>query len=399
VSQGGLVSVIRDLPVWVRWLVAGQFVSALGSLAWLFLTLYLVADRGLGPAAAGVAAGTYGVGLVAGNLLGGSAGDRWGMRPSAIAALTVSALCCLALPWLPVVALAAVASVGGFAGGAARPLLFSLVTGHLPAQRRRESVALSRSAMNAGSVIGPPVGALLSAHAFPLVFVLDGLSTLALVGIIARFVPAAGAARGERAATASLWQAVTRDRALRRLLVCIVGVDTVYRLMYTVLPLQLRGAGVPTVGYALLISLNCVVIVFAEAPIALRLRDRPAHGLIAAGFVLVGLGSALLALFVGIVAAVVMVLVVTAGEMLYKPTATAYAADLAPEGMLGRYQSAYASASISGTLLSPVLGLALYQVSPAGVWVVAGLAGVAAAVVMRPHASRGRPGLRRSPGP
>lgn len=378
-SDGGLVSVIRDLPVWVRWLVLGQFVSALGSLAWLFLTLYLVADRGLGPAAAGVAAGTYGVGLVAGNLLGGSAGDRWGTRRTAILALTLSALCCLSLPWLPVVALALVAALGGFAGGAARPLLSSLVTGHLPAARRRESVAVSRSAINAGTVIGPPVGALLTAHAFPLVFVVDGLTTLMLVGLIARFVPAQAPSAAAAGSASTLWRAISRDGALRRLVLSIAALDTVYRLAYTVLPLQLHDAGVPTVAYALLISLNCIVIVLFEAPLALRLRDLPALSLISSGFLLVGIGSAVLAVAPGVAGAVVMVLVVTAGEMLYKPTATAYAADLAPAGMLGRYQSAYASASISGTLLSPLVGLALYQVSHVLVWVAAGAAGLAAA--------------------
>lgn len=64
VADGGLVSVIRDLPVWVRWLVLGHFVSALGSLAWLFPTLYLVADRGLGPAAAGASLANFSPGAL-----------------------------------------------------------------------------------------------------------------------------------------------------------------------------------------------------------------------------------------------------------------------------------------------------------------------------------------------
>jgi MFS family permease len=379
---GGLVTVVRDLPRWVRWLVLGQFLSSLGSLAWLFLTLYLVAERGLGPAAAGLAAGVYGIGVIGGNLAGGSAGDRWGMRRAALVCLTVAALCCLSLPFLPSAVLAAVAGLGGFAGGATRPLLSGLVAGELEPDRRREGIALSRTAMNGGAVLGPPVGASLSTHAFGLVFVVDGVTTLLLVGVIARVVPHRHDP-ASRAVTGSLWAAITRDRALRRLLLCIVAVDTVYRLMYTVLPVQLHEAGVPTVGYAALISMNSIVIVLLEAPLALRLRDRPTRSVLAAGFALVGLGFAVLGISPYLVAATVMMLVVTAGEMLYKPTATAYAADLAPDGMLGRYQSAYSAASIAGTLLSPVLGGALYQVSSVLVWALAALLGLGAAAAMR----------------
>jgi dipeptide/tripeptide permease len=48
--------------------------------------------------------------------------------------------------------------------------------------------------------------------------------------------------------------------------------------------------------------------------------------------------------------------VITGGEMLYKPTATAHVADAAPDGMVGRFSSLYAAASISGMFLAPALG-------------------------------------------
>jgi MFS family permease len=84
-----------------------------------------------------------------------------------------------------------------------------------------------------------------------------------------------------------------------------------------------------------------------------------------------------------VVVAFLAVLVITGGEMLYKPTATAHAADLAPEGMEGRYQSIYASASIGGMLLSPLLGTAVYAASPRLVWFAAAAIAVAAAGALR----------------
>lgn len=77
------------------------------------------------------------------------------------------------------------------------------------------------------------------------------------------------------------------------------------------------------------------------------------------------------------------VLVISVGEMLYKPTATAYAAELAPDGAAGRYQSVYASASIGGMVLSPLLGTSLYAVAPWAVWPAAGLIALATAQGLR----------------
>lgn len=68
---------------------------------------------------------------------------------------------------------------------------------------------------------------------------------------------------------------------------------------------------------------------------------------------LVGLGFAALA--TGhwyIAAAVVMMILLTVGDILYKSPSTAYVADSAPDHLQGRFQSMYAGASISGVVLA-----------------------------------------------
>ncbi|HEX6920405.1 MAG TPA: MFS transporter [Actinomycetes bacterium] len=371
---------VASLPAWMRWLLLGQFVNAVGSLMWIYLTLYLVQSRGLSLAGAGLVAGANGVGTIAGNLVGGSVADRFGIRRTALSCLALSSLSCAVIPLVPTAGLVAVVGLRGLVGGATRPVLSALIAGELPAQRRREGIALSRSVLNAGTVIGPPLGAVIAARAFDAVFVVDGLTGLVLAWLVFRFVPREDAARARLSSQSagSLWSALRRDVALRRLLLGIVAVDTTYRLMYTVLPVQLADRGVPPVAYGLLISLNCVLIVAAEAPIALALRERPAVPVICAGFALVGAAYLLLGLRPGLLLAVLAVVVLTAGEMLYKPTATAHAADLARDGMAARYQSAYGAASISGTMLSPVLGGALYDLAPGLVWPAAGMVALAA---------------------
>ena len=374
---------LRSTPTWLKALLVGQVASAAGSLAWLYLTLYLVEARGMSPAAGGLVTGAYGAGLIAGNLFGGSVGDRVGLRRALAGAQAVAALGCAAFPLTPVVALGPLAVATGLGTGAARPLQSAVVATGLPQELRREGIAWSRAAFNAGAVVGPPLGGLLAAHHFGWVFVLDGLTSVLLLVLVLRFVP-----DGEPVTARpvhGLLGVLRRDTAMRRLVVTVLAVDTTYRLLYTALPLFLRDHEAPAALYGLTVSVNGLMIVLLEPRVARRLAHRPAFPVVAAGYAVVGLGWLLLGAAPLVLTAFLAVLVISVGEMLYKPTATAHAADLAPPGLAGRYQSLYASASIGGMLLSPLLGTTLYDVAPWAVWPVAGLVALGAAAALQRH--------------
>ena len=369
---------IAELPSWLRAVMVGQLVSAAGALAWLYLTLYLVQDRGMSAQQAGFAAAAYGVGLVGGNLGGGWFGDRFGLRTAAVVSQLTWAITCAAMPLAPNAWLAALGALAGLCGGATRPNLSALVAISLPVERRREGIALSRTASNAGFMIGPPLGGLVAAYDFSLVFWFDAVTSLVLAFVIWRWVPAARRVAVVARSSGSL----LKDRSLLILLAMIVVVDTACRQIYVTMPLLLRDAGSPPVAYGVLIAVNSILIVCFEAALAVRLRAHHALRVIAVGCALVGVGLAVLGIWPALMGAVVAVVVITAGEMLYKPTATAHVADLAPEGMVGRYSSLYAAASVSGMFLAPALGGLAYEHVPRLLFpVAAGLAVAAGAVL------------------
>jgi predicted MFS family arabinose efflux permease len=370
---------VAELPGWLKAVMLGQLVSSAGSLAWIYFTLYLVEDRGMSPQDAGFAAAAYGVGLLLGNLSGGWFGDRFGLRSAAVASQLTWALACLAMPVVPLHWLAVLAAVAGLCGGASRPNLSALVALALPAERRREGIALSRSASNAGFAIGPPLGGLLAAYDFKLVFVLDAVSSVVLAAVIWRYVP--NATRVAAAARVTgVWRALRADKSILVLLASIVVIDTVYRQLFSTLPLVLHDAGSPAVAYGVLIGLSSVVIVLLEAPLAIRLRNHHASRVIAVGFALVAAGLAALGVWPVLLGAGLAVALITAGEMLYKPTATAQVVDAAPDGMTGRFSSLYAAASISGMTLAPALGGTTYQHHPHLLYPIAAALALAAAV-------------------
>ena len=375
---------IRDLPrvVWV--LAAARFVSSASSFTMLFLTLYLTGPRAVDTAAAGLVAGGVGVGMLAGNFTGGRWGDRFGHRRVLLVASTLGGAVLVAVPLMPVWLLAAVLppqaylmATGSVSSGALSALA-------VPRGDRRTAVAVSRAASNAGFVLGPPLGALLVAWSYDAMFVVDGLAVILVRLALSRVLPRDAPAVGDRAVPGhGLWSALRADRSLLVMLVGVVLVDLVYRQLYSTLPLHLRDAGAPVGLYAAAIALGSGLILLLEIPVTQRLRGRGALGIVAAGYALVGVGTAMFALPVSVAAVLAAMVVLTAGEILYKTTATAHVLDQAPDHLVGQYQGLYTGAATSGTLLAAPIGTAVYAAAPAVLWpFMCAVALVAAACVL-----------------
>lgn len=363
-------------------LLVGRFVNALGSMAWVFVPLYLVSDRGLDTPAAGSVAAVYGVGIIVGNLVGGSVGDRFGMRGTLAVASLAAAVGCALVPITPTGWLPVLLGLMGALGGIGRPVSFALITGALRSDQRRQASALMRAVNNAGTVLGPPVGGLVAAYDFTWIFIGDAVASLVMLAVVLAFVPRSGRVPVPDGMPRGVLGAVRRDPRFALVLVSVLLVDTSYRFAYTAVPWQLDELGAEPWVYGTTISLNCALIVLLEPYLAHRLRHREAWRLIALGFLLVGLGWLAVAPVAGIVVVLVAVAVVTAGEMLYKPTATAVAADRAPDGMHGRYQSLYGAASLGGLVIAPPLAGGLFTLGSTAMWVGGGLLGLAGAALL-----------------
>ncbi|GHJ46964.1 putative MFS-type transporter YttB [Catellatospora sp. TT07R-123] len=366
---------MRDIPriVWI--LAVGRFVNAAGSFVFTFLFLYLTGPRALSLTQAGLISGALGVGLLAGNLTGGWFGDRYGHRRILLLASTVAGVVTLLVPWTPVALLAVSTAVLGYSGATAGTAQGALTALAVPTGDRRRAVAIGRAAFNAGCVIGPPLGALLAVEHFTALFVIDGLVLLAVRAATALLLraepaPAAPSAR----ALPRLWPTLRTDRALLALLPAIVVMDVVYRQLYSTLPVYLRDHGRQLTLYATLIAVGSGLILLLEIPVTMLLRRRSAPAILGIGYALVGAGMAMFGLGTAAGTVIAAMVVLTAGEILYKTTATAHVLDRAPDGLTGRYQGLYTAAATSGTMLAAPLGAALYGLAPAALWPVCAVA-------------------------
>jgi MFS family permease len=350
----------------------------------LFLTLYLTGPRGMSTATAGLLAGTVGVGFLVGNFTGGRWGDRFGHRRVLLTASSTGGLMLAVVPLVPLWVLVGLLPVQAYlmaTGSVSSGALSALA---VPRGQRRTSVAVGRAASNAGFVLGPPLGALLVTWSYDAMFVVDGLAVIVVRLALSRVLPRdAPDITTARAPGHGLLRALRLDRPLVVLLVGVVLVDLVYRQLYSTLPLHLRDSGQPVWLYATVIAVGSALILVLEIPVTQWLQGREAYGVIALGYALVGVGTAMFALPVSIASVVLAMVVLTAGEILYKTTATAHVLDQAPDHLVGQYQGLYTGAATSGTLISAPIGTAVYAAAPDLLWpLMAALALVAAAFVL-----------------
>ncbi|MFK0217691.1 MFS transporter [Streptomyces vinaceus] len=398
----------KDVPRVVWLLAAGVFVNAVVSFTFVFVFLYLTGPRGLGAAQAGLVTGVGGIGLVAGNFTGGWYGDRFGHRRVLLAASVAGGLALMSFPLLPAAALYTALPMAQYASGVVRAANSALVAVTVPEGARRQAFAVVRCVSNGGFTLGPPLGALLATGlSYDWLFVADGLGTLFFALWTARVVPARGASRSASRPAAApdggrgrgVWEELRARPAVLVLLGAILVTDLVYRQQYSILPVHLADHGLDVRAFGLVIALNGGVILLLEIPAAVALRNRPPLPVIGTGIVLVGAGYAVLPAGAGAVSAVMMMVLLSLGEILYKTTATAYVADQAPGHAVGRFQSLYAGVSVSGVVLGPPLGGALYAAAPGLLWplcaALAGSAGAAVLYVSRREAGGGR---REAPG-
>jgi MFS family permease len=117
-------------------------------------------------------------------------------------------------------------------------------------------------------------------------------------------------------------------------------------------------------------------------PLTSLTRRFPSRVVMAAGYLLIGAGFSLNAFAHSVPGLVACVVIFTFGEMASMPVSSAYIADLAPAHLRGRYMGVYGLTWSAALIVAPQMGLRLFGVSPAALWLTCGaLAALAAAII------------------
>src|SRR5579875_53655 len=365
---------------WV--LFTGTFLNRFGGFVSVFLVLYLT-SKGYTAAQAGMAAGVYGIGSLGASFLGGHLADRLGRRWTIIFSMFSSAAIMLALSQAPTLLLIILLTgLAGLTTELYRPASSALVADLVLPEQRVSAFAWYRLAVNLGFAIGSTVAGLLASRFF-LLFLGDALTSFTF-GLLALFA----LPRGEHGSTdremeqTGLWVALRGDHRYLLFLLGSTLITFIYFQNLSTFALQVHADGLSSTVYGLLLSVNGGVIICLELPFSVITRKFPAQPAIAVGWLLIALGFGLTAVASTFPLLVITVVIWTMGEMVHAPVSAAYVANLAPRHLRGRYQGIRGLVRSAGMILGPMLGTVIFSWNAAGLWLVCGVIGLLAALLV-----------------
>jgi MFS family permease len=363
---------------WVLW--GGTLVNRLGTMVQPFFAFYLTGTRGLSLAEAGLVLTVFGCGSLVSQLLSGWLADRFGRRVTLTGGMLATTAIMLVLAYSTAVpVIAAGMLLLGIAIDIYRPASNALVADLIPAAQRPKAFGLLFWAINLGFTGGMLTGGLLAQSTVLLLFWIDAL-TCAAFGLLVWFAVPESHRRPENRAEAGSFTDVLRDRVMIAFTLVTTAYGIVYLQSMLTLPLAIKGAGLPTSSYGIVMAGNGIVIVIMQ-PLLVNWLGRLDHGrVVAIGMALVGVGFGLTAFASSLPGYLGAVVVWSIGEIFFAGVSSTIAANLAPPHLRGRYSGVYGFAWSLSSLVAPLFGTTLLGHGAATLWLTCALLALVAAL-------------------
>ncbi len=361
-------SELRDYPGQFWMLVVGVFIyTTAAAFAFPYEGIYLHDDLGVSMTSIGFLFGVVPIMVMPMQMWGGQLTDRFGRRSMLLLSVVMGIVWFVGFAFVrevwQVALLVAVESSIGW------PLFQTasnaMIADLLPAARRQEAFSITRVAMNLGVVLGPAVAGI--ALGWGVSF--RQLFLAAATGCAVMLVVAAVSIRESRPASAasprlhvdaaghSGYGIVLADR--RFLLFCAVAVLPVFCIgnFGSIFSVYITGyLDVPYGTWGWLLAMNAFIVATVQYPLVRALKWKNRMLLLAVSSALLGVGIGGSAFAGPLWSLVVLVIVMSFGETLLNPVASAEVSDFAPEVVRGRYMGVWTVVWNGGASLGPAFG-------------------------------------------
>lgn len=346
----GLRKIYNEFPRRFWAVVGVSFIDGVGrTLLFPFFALYITQKFNVGMTQAGLILGLFSIFGLIGGFVGGALTDRMGRKKLILFGLVTSAITTLALGMVnDFYLLIPIAAVIGIFADVAGPAHQAMIADILPEEKRQEGFGILRVVGNMTWIIGPTIGGILATRSFFSLFVTDAIMSCIVAVLFFFYIPETKPEprEGEKpetiAQTFKGYGTVLRDYAFVGFILASILMGVVYIQMYSSLSVYLRDQhGVNPQQWGYVLSTSAVTVILFQFWVSRTIKSRPPFLMMALGtiFYLIGFGM------YGFVGAfwlfVFAMFVITIGEMIVVPTASALAANFAPEAMRGRYMAIF----------------------------------------------------------
>lgn len=366
-----------------------MFVTIGFSIALPFLALYLYNERGLSMSMVGVIFLISGLCTAGTNMIGGMLSDRFGRRRLFISITTVSIFAYAALAVLigvsaPVWLIAIVYIAARSIVGTINPTVMAIVADLSPKDRLTETYAFIRVGGNVGFALGPALGGyLMTFLSYGWLLSVSAFTCLVVALLIIFFLRESFTGGGERVDLRSTL-AVAKDRSFLIFITCsVLLVLSVSHLGSTLSVFAVDRMGFTTAQYGLLLTTNGIMVAVTQYPVAYVVnRLSKSTGLIL-GSLFYAVGYLTLGWITNYNWAIISMIIITSGEVIFSPISSAVVAESAPSDKRGRYMGFFALSQTIGYSLSPLFGGILLDIFPTNniaLWGIVASVGIVAAL-------------------
>ncbi len=351
----------------IWYLATVQFVNRVGSMLFLFLSLYLTNDLHFSLSQASFVLSMYGVGGIAGNFIGGKLADKFPYKIIMMISLISSALiififiyCSKLGGTLAYYSSALLVFLYALAADAFRPSNAVAIAALSTEEDRLRSFSLVRMTINLAFAIAPAIGGILAASiGYKALFICDAVTSVAAAIFIYFKIPYVKKEVFSKKEISTSKSPYTDINYLKFVFLVMVYGTLFFQLLNT-LPIYFNKNwhySEATIGW--LMALNGAIVVIVEMPLITKLSNNPSPlKFIRLGVVLL-LISYLFILFSSgqIILAVFYIIAMSFSEIFAMPFMMNYAVSIAPKDKQGSYTALYSIAYAVSFIIAPIVGL------------------------------------------
>ena len=344
------------------WLLALiMLINRSGTMVVPFMTLYLTGkDMQRSLSEAGLVMGLFGLGSMIGAYFGGKLSDKGGFFRVQLVTLLAGGIMFMILGQIrsfPLICL--FTFLLSTVNEAFRPANSSAVAFYSNSANRTRSYSLNRLAINLGWAVGASVGGIIASFNYSLLFWIDGATNLLAAVLLLIFLrPGKRITANEKPEDSGSGGSAYKDKAYLSFIVLSTVFAMAFFQLFTTVPKYFRDnlhLSEQYIGY--IMAFNGLIIVVFEMVLVYLLERRDRLLLyISAGVVLCGLGY--LSLILPLPAkwgTTLMIVLMTAGEIIAMPFMSAYWTRRASVNNRGQYAALYTISWGAGQTLGPFL--------------------------------------------